>query len=73
MADDFLSLQPTYFNTGCCCFSDGEITGIEIEENCFRLIKWTRKDGDSKRVILEEAPLEELLQQQQKSTADEKD
>ena len=71
VADDFLSLQPTYFNTGCCCFSDGEITGIEIEENCFRLIKWTRKDGDSKRVILEEAPLEELLeQQQQKTTAD---
>lgn len=74
VADDFLSLQPTYFNTGCCCFSDGEITGIEIEENCFRLIKWTRKDGDSKRVILEEAPLEELLeQQQQKTTADEQD
>ncbi|MGV3657911.1 MAG: metallophosphoesterase [Chitinophagaceae bacterium] len=64
VAEDYLSLKPTYFNTGCCCFSDGDISGIEIEENCFRLIKWTRKDGAAQRKILEEAPLEELLQQQ---------
>ena len=64
VAEDYLSLKPTYFNTGCCCFSDGEITGIELEQNCFRLIKWKRKDGSSQRVILEETPLEELLQQE---------
>lgn len=64
VADDFLSLKPSYFNTGCCCFSDGEISGIEIEENCLRLIKWTRKEGEAKRVILEEAPMEELLKLQ---------
>lgn len=62
VAEDYLSLKPTYFNTGCCCFSDGDITGIEIEQNCFRLIKWNRKEGSAKRIILEEAPLEELLQ-----------
>ena len=24
--------MPTYFNTGCCCFNDGDITGIEIAD-----------------------------------------
>ncbi len=61
ISDDYLKLIPTYFNTGCCCFSDGDITGIEIEHDCLRLIKWHAKDGSPKRMILEEAPLEELL------------
>ena len=65
VAEDYLSLKPTYFNSGCCCFSDGDISGIEIDENCFRLIKWTRKEGVAHRIILEESPLEELLQQQE--------
>ena len=66
VSDNYLKLRPTYFNTGCCCFSDGDITGIEIEENCFRLIKWQSKDGVPNRIILEEAPLEELLQSTEK-------
>jgi len=61
ISDDYLDLVPTYFNTGCCCFSDGDITGIEIEHDCIRLIKWQMKEGESKRIILEEASLGELL------------
>jgi predicted phosphodiesterase len=61
VSEDYLKMKPTYFNTGCCCYSDGDITGIEIEHDCFRLIKWQRKDGEPKRIILEESPLEELL------------
>ena len=61
ISEDYLKLKPTYFNSGCCCFSDGDITGIEIEENCFRLIKWHAKDGVPQRIILEESPIEELL------------
>ncbi|MCU7552029.1 metallophosphoesterase [Chitinophagaceae bacterium LB-8] len=61
ISDDYLSLRPTYFNSGCCCFSDGDITGIEISEGVLRLIKWTSKKGHPDRVILEEAPLEELM------------
>ena len=34
------AFKPNYFNSGCCCFSDGDITGIEIENGCIRLIKW---------------------------------
>jgi predicted phosphodiesterase len=48
----------TYFNSGCCCFSDGDITGIEMEGGKIRLIKWK----DAARVILEECPLENLLE-----------
>lgn len=62
VSEDYLKLKPTYFNSGCCCFSDGDITGIEIEENCFRLIKWHSKQGPPQRIILEESPIEELLE-----------
>jgi predicted phosphodiesterase len=24
------AVKPTYFNSGCCCFNDGDITGIEV-------------------------------------------
>jgi UDP-2,3-diacylglucosamine pyrophosphatase LpxH len=52
----------TYFNTGCCCFSDGDITGIELEGGKIRLIKW-KSDGkyNSKRIVLEEAGFDTLL------------
>lgn len=48
---------PSYFNSGCCCFSDGDITGIEIEGDNIRLIKWKEEAGQCNRIILEESPL----------------
>jgi hypothetical protein len=33
--------QPSYFNTGCCSYSDGSITGIEISDGDLRLVRWT--------------------------------
>jgi hypothetical protein len=47
-------MKPTYFNSGCCCFSDGDITGIEIENGSIRLIKWTSNDHQPQRCVLEE-------------------
>ena len=32
--------KPSYFNTGCCSFSDRSITGIEIEGGEIRLVRW---------------------------------
>jgi hypothetical protein len=61
VSPDYLQLQPTYFNSGCCCNNDGDITGIEIQEDCIRLIKWQSKGGVTTRIILEEAAFEELL------------
>jgi UDP-2,3-diacylglucosamine pyrophosphatase LpxH len=60
ISPDYLTLQPSYFNSGCCCFSDGDMTGIEIEQECFRLIKWRIRDGASERLVLEEAKIAEL-------------
>ena len=48
---------PTYFNTGCCCFNDGDITGIEIADGFIRLVKWEIIEKGSKRKVLEESPL----------------
>jgi len=32
--------SPCYFNTGCCSFGDGDITGIEISDGTIRLVRW---------------------------------
>lgn len=57
---DFNGYLDTYFNSGCCCFNDGDITGIEIEGGCIRLIKWAYHNKESQRVVLEESKLEDL-------------
>lgn len=54
-------LRPTYFNTGCCCFNDGDITGIEIADGFIRLIKWYDEGDQSFRKVLEEKSLTELI------------
>ncbi|RYD76002.1 MAG: metallophosphoesterase, partial [Sphingobacteriales bacterium] len=52
-----------YFNSGCCCFNDGDITGIEIESGQIRLIKWSyQKSGHPQRYVLEEMSLKNLLE-----------
>ena len=55
------SIKPSYFNTGCCCFDDGDITGIEIANGFIRLIKWYQEKNISVRIVLEEIELEKLL------------
>ncbi len=64
VSDDYLHLLPTYFNTGCCCFVDGDITGIEIEDGVIRLIKWKVENGIPKRTVLEQTGLIYLTQHQ---------
>lgn len=54
--------KSAYFNSGCCCFNDGDITGIEIESGLIRLIKWSYKTADlPERFVLEEMELIDLL------------
>ena len=60
---DYMKMRPSYFNSGCCCYTDGDITGIEIDEGCIRLIKWETADESPKRHILEEISLENLVKQ----------
>ncbi len=60
---NFLHMKPTYFNTGCCCFNDGDITGIEIENSSIRLIKWETQNGKPARLVLEENTLATIFEQ----------
>lgn len=53
----FLELKPSYFNSGCCCFRDGDITGIEITYEKIALVKWSIAKG---REVLEEITLDKL-------------
>jgi predicted phosphodiesterase len=59
---DFTAYKSNYFNSGCCCFDDGDITGIEIADGKIRLVKW-EYGGDlrSTRVLLQETELEKLM------------
>jgi len=56
----YKDVKPSYFNSGCCCFDDGDITGIEIAEGCIKLIKWETTEGRVERVELESTTLESL-------------
>lgn len=60
VAMDYMTMRPTYFNSGCCCFSDGDITGIEISDGYIRLIKWTMMEGRPVRRELEKRKLDQF-------------
>lgn len=53
--------KPCYFNTGCCSFPDGDITGIEIEDGQIRLVRWPDDEGKPRKKILQEADLKEIF------------
>ena len=53
----YLTMKPSYFNSGCCCYRDGDITGIEITYEKISLVKW---NIHKERVLLEETTLEKL-------------
>lgn len=55
-------VQPSYFNSGCCCFSDGDMTAIEIDRGHIRLVKWQYENNKPVRRVLEESELGYLLE-----------
>jgi hypothetical protein len=61
VSKDYLKMKTTYFNSGCCCFVDGDITGIEIAGGFIRLIKWQKLNEKPGRIVLEEKSLAELI------------
>ncbi|PWT72324.1 MAG: metallophosphoesterase [Bacteroidetes bacterium] len=58
--NSFRNMKPSYFNSGCCCFDDGTITGIEIANGFIRLVKWKKGPEGPVRVVAEEVELDEL-------------
>ena len=53
--------KPCFFNTGCCAFADGDITGIEIAEGEIRLVRWPDDNGDPKKKILKHEKLTSIF------------
>jgi len=53
---------PCYFNTGCCCFEDGDITGIEISNGEIRLVRWPDDDGTPRGKVLESTHLKDIFE-----------
>ncbi len=66
---DYLKMRPSYFNSGCCCYADGDITGIEIADGFIRLVKWKQKDGAISREVLEESKLEDVVNELRKNSS----
>jgi hypothetical protein len=45
--------RPSYFNTGCCSFGDGDVTGLELADGEIRLVRWLADDGGASPQRLE--------------------
>lgn len=43
--------KPVYFNTGCCSYSDGSCTGLEIEDGEIRLVRWSSLNPPAREVL----------------------
>ena len=54
-------MKPCYFNTGCCCYLDGDITGLELADGQIRLVRWPNDDAEPKRHILVKGSLKDVL------------
>jgi hypothetical protein len=52
-------LKPCHFDTGCCCYADGSIVGLELSEGQIRLMRW-RPGGDNPEK-LDSASLRDVL------------
>lgn len=55
------SVPACYFNSGCCCYADGDITGLEIGNGQIRLVRWPSEGNDGQPKELDSAPLAELF------------
>ncbi len=53
--------RPSYFNTGCCSFGDGDVTGLEIAEGQIRLVRWPDDEDQPLPKILRELDLEDVF------------
>lgn len=54
--------KPCYFNTGCCSFADGDITGLEIAGGVIRLVRWPNDEDRPLPKVLAEADLRKVFE-----------
>jgi UDP-2,3-diacylglucosamine pyrophosphatase LpxH len=53
---------PCYFNTGCCCFPDRDVTGLELSDGTIRLVRWLDDEGHAKPKPLATLPLRDMFE-----------
>jgi predicted phosphodiesterase len=56
-----VNIKPCYFNTGCCSFADGDITGIELINGSIRLIRWPDDNGRHVQKTVMEMKFENII------------
>lgn len=59
--DGYELAKPCYFNSGACCYEDGDITGLEIAAGEIRLIRWPDEAGDAEPHVLARDSLRDVL------------
>ena len=50
-----------YFNCGCGCFSNGDVTGIELADGEIRLVRWSTDLTDPAERVIEARTLAEIF------------
>jgi hypothetical protein len=55
-------VPPCYFNTGCCSFGDGDVTGLEIAGGQIRLVRWPNDAGEPAPKVLVTEELRTVLE-----------
>lgn len=53
--------KPSYFNTGCCCFLDGDVTGLEFIDGEIRLVRWPNDEDLPMPKVLARARLRDVF------------
>jgi hypothetical protein len=54
-------VPPCYFNTGCCSFGDGDVTGLELADGRIRLVRWLDDEQQPAVKMLADASLASVL------------
>jgi len=53
--------KPSYFNTGCCAFLDGDVTGLELSDGEIRLVRWPDDEDVPKPKVLAKAKWKDVF------------
>lgn len=54
--------RPCYFNSGCCCYPDGDVTGLELSDGQIKLVRWPDDDDRPKPKILAVVSVDKLFE-----------
>lgn len=54
--------RSSYFNTGCCSFGDGDVTGLELCDGQIRLVRWLDDAGETRPECLESRDLAAVVE-----------